>query len=111
MSILSQIKARCGIPEKVTVYDEPELQPLIDDALEDMRTAGVPEWILRDKGEETNPRVLTAVTLYVQGMRGADRTDTDKYLHQYRRKLHKLMLEPEEEENHVDDVDSTADEG
>ena len=40
-ALLTMIKGRCGIPEFVTVYDEPELKPLIEDALEDMRTAGV----------------------------------------------------------------------
>lgn len=108
MSFLNQIKLRCGIPETVTVYDDMELIPLIEDALEDMRTAGVPEWILEDKGDNTNPRVLTAVTMYVQGMRGSDRTDTERYIRIYRRKLHKLMLEPEEEDEDVDDIDIPA---
>ena len=105
MSMLNQIKARCGIPASVTVYDQTEIQPLINDALEDMLTAGVPEGILEDKGDNTNPRVLTAVALYVQGMRGSDRTDTDKYIKYYRAKLHKLMLEPEEGgDDDVDDI-------
>ena len=98
LELLNLVKARCGIPASVTVYDDSELQPLIMDALEEMKTAGVPEWILEDKGEETNPRVLTAVTMYVQGMRGSDRTDTGMYIRQYRNKLHKLMLEPDEKE-------------
>jgi hypothetical protein len=68
------------------------------DALEDMKTAEVPEWILEDKGEETNPRVLTAVAHYVNANRGADRTDTALYMQLYRNKLHKLMLEPDEQE-------------
>lgn len=93
--LLTMIKGRCGIPEFVTVYDEPELKPLIEDALEDMRTAGVPEWILEDKGEATNPRVLTAISHYVNANRGSDRTDTARYMRLYRNKLHKLMLEPE----------------
>lgn len=108
MSILSQIKLRCGIPEQLTVYDESELMPLISDAFTEMRTAGVPARLLEDKGENTDPRVLTAVSLYVQAMRGSDRTDTELYIRLYRSKLHKLMLEPEEEENDVDDGDITA---
>ena len=67
-ALLTMIKGRCGIPEFVTVYDEPELKPLIEDALEDMRTAA---------------------------NRGSDRTDTARYMRLYRNKLHKLMLEPE----------------
>ena len=97
--LLAQIKSRCGIPENVTVYDNNELMPLIEDALEDMKTAGVPAWILADKGIETNPRVLTAVTMYVQAMRGQDRTDTAIYMRYYRNKIRKLILEPDEPED------------
>ena len=95
LELLNLVKARCGIPASVTVYDDSELQPLIMDALEDMKTAGVPAWILEDKGEATNPRVLTAISHYVNANRGSDRTDTARYMRLYRNKLHKLMLEPE----------------
>lgn len=98
-ALLNVIKGRCGIPEIVTVYYEKELKPLIEDALEDMKTAGVPEWILEDMGDETNPRVITAVAHYVNANRGADRTDTALYMQLYRNKIHKLMLEPETPEN------------
>ena len=93
--LFQSVKKRCGIPEQVTVYDESEIKPLIQDCLEDMLTAGVPAWIMEDNDTETNPRVLTCITLYVQGMRGQDRTETNRYISLYRRKLHKLMLEPE----------------
>lgn len=92
--ILECVKMRCGIPAQVTVYDDAEIRPLIEDCIEDMITAGVPEDIMADLGEATNPRVLTCIVLYVQGMRGQDRTETNRYNSLYRRKLHKLMLEP-----------------
>lgn len=98
LELLNLVKARCGIPASVTVYDDSELQPLIMDALEDMKTAGVPAWILEDMGDETNPRVLTAIAHYVNANRGADRTDTALYMKLYRNKLNKLMLEPDEQE-------------
>lgn len=95
-ALLIGVKSRCGIPESVTVYDDAELRPLIEDALEDMRTAGVPAWILEDKGVDTNPRVLTAVTHYVNANRGSDRSDTQICMRMYRNKLRKLQLEPDE---------------
>lgn len=99
MTLLEMIKTRCGIPAAVTVYDDSEIIPLIHDALDDMKSAGVPETLLVDghciSSDSVNPRVITAIALYVQGMRGPDRTDTSKYVRLYRDKLHKLMLEPE----------------
>lgn len=101
MILLNIIKARCGIPESITVYDDGELVPLVADAIEDMKTAGVPERMLPESASADaagiSPRVVTAITLYVQGMRGQDRTDTAKYMKYYKDKLHKLMLEPEGE--------------
>lgn len=103
MSILNMVKLRCAIPSRVTVYDA-EIRQLIIDAIMDMITAGVPARILPDPetiSEETegepDQRVLTCITLYVQAYRGQDRTDTELYIRMYRNKLHKLMLEPEEE--------------
>ena len=95
MTLLNMVKLRCGIPEAVTVYDESEIKPLIMDAIADMDTAGVKETLLPDvcEKEGCDPRVITAITLYVQSMRGSDRTDSELYLSLYRRKLHKLMLE------------------
>lgn len=92
--MIEQIKSRCGIPTAIKVYDD-EFQQLICDALEEMRTAGVPESLLVDLDADTNPRVLTAVACYVKAYRGNDRSDTNRYISMYRNKLHKLMLEPE----------------
>ncbi len=94
--MLDVVKLRCGVPLSITVYDT-EFKDLIRDALEEMRTAGIPEKLLEDKGADTNPRVLTAVSLYVKAYRGDDRSDTDKYLELYHKKVFKLQLEPDEE--------------
>ena len=94
--LLPIIKTRCGIPASITVYDD-ELQGLIDDALDDMATAGVPSSFCEDT-EELNPRAITAVAMYVQATRGQDRSDSATYMRMYRNKLHKLMCEPDTEE-------------
>lgn len=96
MTMLEDIKIRCGIPASITVYDT-EFKDLIADAIEDMKTAGIPEDLLQDKGEDTNKRVLTAVALYCKALRGDDRSDTATYLDMYHKKVWKLMLEPTDE--------------
>lgn len=90
-TMLESIKQRCGIPASVKAYDV-EYQSLIDDCMEEMKTAGVPASLLSDVA--VNPRVLTCVCLYVKAYRGDDRSDTEKYLDMYHRKVFKLSLEP-----------------
>lgn len=92
--MLTKIKERCGIPASVTAYDA-EYQSLIDDCIEEMRTAGVPAKLL--SSDNINPRVLTCITLYVKATRGDDRSDTEKYLEMFHRKVFKLSLEPVQE--------------
>lgn len=92
-TMLESVKARCGIPASVTVYDS-EYQSLIDDCIEEMRTAGVPASLL--SSDNVNQRVLTCIVLYVKSMRGDDRSDTEKYMDMYRKKVFKLSLEPTE---------------
>lgn len=92
--MLSTVKERCGIPASVTVYDS-EYQSLIDDCIEEMRTAGVPASLLSDTS--VNQRVLTCITLYIKAYRGDDRSDTEKYLEMYHKKVFKLSLEPVQE--------------
>lgn len=94
VDILNNVKTRCGIPTSITTYDV-EYQSLIDDCMEEMRTAGVPASLL--SSDVVNPRVLTCITLYVKSMRGDDRTDTEKYMDMYRKKVFKLSLEPVQE--------------
>ncbi len=93
-TMLEQVKTRCGIPASVTAYDS-EYQSLIDDCMEEMRTAGVPASLLST--DNINSRVLTCIVLYVKAMRGDDRSDTEKYMGMYRRKVFKLSLEPVQE--------------
>ena len=93
-TMLEQVKTRCGIPASVTAYDS-EYQSLIDDCMEEMRTAGVPASLLST--DNINSRVLTCIVLYVKAMRGDDRSDTEKYMSMYRRKVFKLSLEPVQE--------------
>lgn len=90
--MLNAVKMRCGIAPEIIVYDE-EIEMYIKDALEDMRASGVPDWLLDT--ERVNPQTLTAVTMYVKAYLGNDRTDTDKYLDLYRKKVFRLTLEDE----------------
>ncbi|QNM07173.1 phage head-tail connector protein [Wansuia hejianensis] len=92
--MLQEVKMRCGIPPEITVYDE-EIEMYIKDAMEDMRASGVPEWLL-DTGK-LHPQTQTAVTLYVKAYLGNDRTDTDKYLDLYRKRVFRLTLEDEKD--------------
>ena len=92
--MLAKIKERCGIPASVTVYDS-EYQSLIDDCMEEMRTAGVPAKLL--SSDNVNQRVLTCIVLYIKAYRGDDRSDTEKYLEMYHKKVFKLSLEPVQE--------------
>lgn len=94
-TMLEEIKQRCGIPASVTVYDS-EYQSLIDDCIEEMKTAGVPASLL-SFDTSVNSRVLTCIVLYVKAMRGDDRSDTEKYLEMYHKKVFKLSLEPVQE--------------
>lgn len=93
-TMLEQVKQRCGIPASVTAYDD-EYAGLIEDAKEEMRTAGVPASLLSDTS--VNSRVLTCIVLYVKAMRGDDRSDTEKYFEMFHRKVFKLSLEPVQE--------------
>lgn len=56
-----------------------------------MIASGVPEQIVKRGG----PEVVTAVTFYVKAYLGDDRTDTEKYLDLYRKKVFRLTLEDE----------------
>lgn len=89
--MLELIKRRCGIAESITVYDE-DIMVYIKDCIEDMISSGVPRDIAESKEHEG---ALTAITLYVKAYLGNDRTDTEKYLELYRRKVFRLTLEGE----------------
>lgn len=94
VNLLDKVKTRCGIPTSITTYDT-EYQDLINDCIEEMRTAGVPASLLSDIN--VNQRVLTCIVLYTKAYRGDDRSDTEKYLEMYHKKVFKLSLEPVQE--------------
>lgn len=85
--MLGQVKLRCGI--MVPTYDD-EIRGYIADCREDMIASGVPPDLAES---EEDARVLTAVTLYVKAYMGNDRSDTEKYLSLYQRKVFRLTLE------------------
>ena len=51
-----------------------------------------PEELLEN---EEDPQIMTAVSCYVKAYLGDDRTDTEKYLDLYRKKVFRLTLEGE----------------
>lgn len=86
------IRKRCGITEGINIYDE-DIKSYIEDCRQDMKASGVPE-TLADSEEHAS--VLTAVTFYVKAHIGDDRSDTEKYMDLYRKKVFRLTLEGEE---------------
>ena len=82
--MLEKIKKRCGIAEGVKVYNE-DISDYIEDALEDMKTSGVPPDIL--KKDTDDPRVLTAVTLYVKAYLYHNMKDYDKAIEFYKKTI------------------------
>lgn len=90
--MFNMIKERCGIPEDIEVYDA-DIRMYLSDCLEDMKSSGVPARLLNK--EKPNPQTVTAATLYVKAYIGDDRTDTEKYLDLYRKKVFRLTMEAE----------------
>lgn len=91
--MLSLIKQRCGIADAVTVYDN-DIRAYIEDASEDLVASGVDESLINT----LNSGVITAITFYVKANIGDDRTDTDKYMDMYRKKVFRLtLMDPAEE--------------
>lgn len=88
--MLELIKKRCGI--SVSVYDE-DIEVYMADCREDMIASGVPEELFSEDKTEINEQVATAMTLYVKAYLGNDRSDTEKYLDLYRKKVFRLTLE------------------
>lgn len=94
MTLFEAVKGRCGIPESITVYDD-DIKLYISDGISDMRASGVPEYLLGQN--KPDPQTSTAITLYVKAYLGDDRTDTDKYLELYRRKVFRLTMEEDDD--------------
>ena len=94
-NLFDEVKARCGIAAGVTVYDG-EIMSYLEDCKEDLRASGVPEGITA--GREHYPQLVTAVSLYVRAEMGHDRSDTEKYLDLYRKKVFRMRLEGGEDD-------------
>ena len=91
--MLNIIKQRCGIAQSVTTYDE-DILLYIKDCEMDMIASGVPESLI---SKQMHEGVITAISLYVKAFLGNDRTDTEKYMDLYRKKVFRLSLEEEED--------------
>lgn len=89
--MLEKIKLRCGIAAGITVYDE-EIRSYIADCMEELLLSGVPPAL----AESSSAGILTAVTLYVKAYLGNDRSDTNRYLDLYRKKVFRLTLMDQE---------------
>lgn len=87
---LDTVKKRCGIAEGITVYDE-EIAAYLDDCEQDLKASGVTDEVMN--ADDHQNQILTAATLYVKAYLGNDRTDTEKYLDLYRKKVFRLALE------------------
>lgn len=91
--MLDKIKKRCGIAVRITTHDD-EVKDYIADCVQDMIASGVPAQIALAEDDE---RVLTAITCYVKAYIGDDRSDTEKYLSLYQKKVFRLALEGDED--------------
>lgn len=89
--MLENVKSRCGIANAITVYDE-EIKSYIEDCKDDLIASGVAKELI----EQEKAGVVTAVTFYVKALLGNDRTDTDRYMELYRKKVFRLTLEEPE---------------
>lgn len=87
--MLEKIKKRCGIVG-VDTYDE-EIMDYIEDCKAELASSGVPARVIEAEGEE----ILTVITFYVKANIGNDRSDTEKYMKLFRRKVIRLTLEDE----------------
>lgn len=112
--MLSEIRRKCGIADGVDVYDS-DIVELVNDALYDMKTAGVPADILPNQitSEDTtteglDPRVLTTVVLFVKAHLGDDRSDTDQYLRLYHERVFKLSILTAEKDAPINTTDTTT---
>lgn len=93
----SLIKKRCGIAGGGAAYDE-DLRGYIQDSIDDMLSSGVPKTVLESEEERGHEGAITAIVLYAKAYLGNDRTDTEKYLDLYRKKVSRLTLEGPAEE-------------
>lgn len=99
VTLLDCVRDRIGISEDIYDYDE-DIRLYIRDALADMRDSGCLSSLLPQDEEApvagTDERVLTAVSCYVMAYLGTDRSDTNRYLDLYRKKVFRLTLNEED---------------
>lgn len=93
----SNIKTRIGYETDITAYDD-EIKDLMESAVMDMLTSGVPEDLFEytaPQGQTVNidKRILNAIAMYVQAYIEQDRSDTNRYTTLYKRSVFKLSLE------------------
>lgn len=88
---LKKAKIAAGIPDSVTVYDE-RISDLIDDAVIEMRTGGVPQSVI----DEGAAPVISCIAHYVcYELRGdtGETKDANWHLGKFERKVFRLSLE------------------
>lgn len=85
-----RIKERAGYEAEIDAYDD-EIKDLVESAVMDMLTAGVPADLFAT--ENIDKRILNALALYVQAFIEQDRSDTNRYQALYKRMTFKLSLE------------------
>lgn len=88
---LKKSKTTAGIPDSVTVYDE-RISDLIDDAVIEMRTGGVPQSVI----DEGTAPVISCIAHYVcYELRGdtGETKDANWHLGNFERKVFRLSLE------------------
>ena len=99
VTLLDCVRDRVGISEDIYDYDE-DIRLYIRDALADMRDSGCLLSLLPQDEDTpvdgTDERVLTAVSCYVMAYLGTDRSDTNRYLDLYRKKVFRLTLNEED---------------
>ena len=88
---VASIKMRAGYESDVTAFDA-EIKDIMESAVMDMLTAGVPEDQFVTT-QDIDKRILNAIALYVQAYIEQDRSDTNRYLNLYKRSVFKLSLE------------------
>lgn len=99
VTLLDCVRDRIGISADIYDYDE-DIRLYIRDALADMRDSGCLSSLLPQDEDTpvdgTDERVLTAVSCYVMAYLGTDRSDTNRYLDLYRKKVFRLTLNEED---------------
>ncbi len=96
-NLFEVVKRRLGIAEAITVYDE-DIQLYIEDCKQDMVASEVPKTVV----DAETPAIATAVYLYVDAHLWEDKTDTEKTMDLYRKKVSRLTLEPDGSEKNVE---------